>query len=403
MRRVLVVVGTRPEAVKLAPVVRAARGVDDLETLVRWSGQHTGLLGPHADALGMLAPRGPAGGADRARLVSRVQAALSEVAPDAVVAQGDTDSVVAAAEVASVAGVPFVHLEAGLRSGSLEHPWPEEGNRLRIASLAKLHLAPTPRAASNLRAEGISAGSIVVTGNTVVDALHHTLGTLGEGPPSARMRRFASARRRILFTQHRGESVRAGALAVASAVAAVADAFADVQIVMPRHPNPALEASLRALGQHPQVVLLPPLTHPELVWLLRRCTFAITDSGGLQEEAPSLGVPVLVTRLATERPEAIERGWARLVGWDQEAIVRAASSWLTDEEALARARPWCNPYGDGRAAMRCVQALQWSVGLRDHGPSGWAGPAVARVGSAPAAQPTGGFTTRPSPAPVMSE
>ncbi len=378
MKRVLVVVGTRPEAVKLAPVIRAAVGVSGLELHVAWTGQHAGLLAPHAAALGVRPPEGPARGSALGPLRDRVAAALEQHQPDAVLSQGDTGSVVAAAEVSEAHGVPFVHLEAGLRSGSLEHPWPEESNRVRVARLATLHLAATARAAENLVAEAIPRGAIVVTGNTIVDAVQHTLGTLPvHRAPSERLRAFESPRIRVLFTHHRRESLPDGAAAVFAAVAAFARAAPQVEVVMPTHPNPILDPLLAPLLDVPNVRRLPPLDHRELLWMLQRCRFAITDSGGIQEEAPSVGVPVLVTRHTTERPEAVEHGWAKLVGWHPEQIERSARRWLHDERALLRARPRCNPYGDGQAATRCVQALRCLLGLSRQAPAAWTGPAIA--------------------------
>lgn len=378
MKRVLVVVGTRPEAVKLAPVIRAAAGAADLELAVAWTGQHAGLVAPHAAALGVHPPQGPAHGAEPEALREQVAAALAKHRPDAVLSQGDTGSVVAAAEVSRELGVPFVHLEAGLRSGSFEHPWPEESNRVRVSKLATLHLAPTGRAAGNLFAEDIPRRCVVVTGNTIVDAVEHTLGTLPlHASPSERLRPFESPRTRVLFTHHRRESFPQGAAAVIGAVAAFARSAPEVEVVMPTHPNPALDALVEPVLAIPNVCRLPPLDHRELLWLLRRCRFAITDSGGIQEEAPSVGVPVLVTRRATERPEALEHGWAKLVGWHPERIERSARRWLNDEGALLRARPRCNPYGDGRAATRCVQALRCLLGLSLQAPAAWTGPAIA--------------------------
>lgn len=377
VKRVLVAVGTRPEAVKLAPVVRAAAHAEDLALDVAWTGQHAGLLVPHAPGLGVAAPMGPPQGASPHALRARVRGLIEERRPDAVLGQGDTGSVLAAAEESRIAGVPFVHLEAGLRSGSLEHPWPEESNRIRVARLATLHLAPTGRAAANLVAEGVDPATVVVTGNTIVDAVHHAVDSMGEGAPTERMRCFDAPRTRVLFTHHRRESFGAGAASVARAVASLARRHRDVEVVMPSHPNPGLEQAMVCLSGRSGVRKLPPLEHRELLWLLRRCRFAITDSGGLQEEAPSLGVPLLVTRQATERPEAVELGWALLVGWDRSNIERAAERWLTDDAALARARPRCNPYGDGRAAARCLQAMRCLLGLSSRPAAAWTGPARA--------------------------
>lgn len=377
MKRVLVVVGTRPEAVKLAPLVRAAAGATDLVLDVVWTGQHAALVAPHAASLGVKPPAGPAEGAAPEPLRARVREALQRVRPDAVLAQGDTGSVVAAAEVAHALGIPFVHLEAGLRSGCLQHPWPEESNRVRVARLAALHLAPTERAAANLRAEGIDRASVVVTGNTIVDAVEHTLGGVDARAPTSRLRGFEGPRPRVLFTHHRRESVPRGAQAVVGAVVSLARAHRDLEVVMPTHPNPALDAVMRPLEALGNVRRIPPLEHRELLWLLGRCRFAITDSGGIQEEAPSVGTPVLITRRATERPEAIERGWAHLVGWDAREIEARARRWLLDPEALEQARPRCNPFGDGKAAPRCLQALRCLLGLSSRPPIAWTGPAIA--------------------------
>ena len=377
VKRVLVVVGTRPEAVKLAPVVRAAQGHRDLTLQVCWTGQHAGLVQPHAHALGASPPVGPARGARPEVLLARVRRAIETAAPHAVVAQGDTGSVVAAAEAAAACGTPFVHVEAGLRTGDLAHPWPEEGNRVRIARLATLHLAPTRRARQHLVDEGIEPRAIVVTGNTIVDAVQRALSGLGPDAPTQRLRGFSAPRTRVLFTHHRRESLPRGAAEVVRGVAGLADAFPGLEILMPSHPNPAVQEVLTPLQACPNVRCLPPLRHRELLWLLGRCRFAITDSGGIQEEAPSLQVPVLVTRHRTERPEALERGWAELVGWDARRLQQSAGRWLEDDDAYAQARPWCNPFGDGHAADRCVQALRCLLGLSTQAPAAWTGPAIA--------------------------
>ena len=373
MKRVLVIVGTRPEAVKVAPVLRAAEAWSDLALDVVWTGQHTDLVAAHALASQPAPPVHTAVGADLGTLRERVGSALRGPV-DAVLAQGDTHSVVAAAEVAHARGIPFVHLEAGLRSGSRTDPWPEEDNRIRVARLAQLHLAPTPTAARNLEAEGVDGRQVVVVGNTVVDQAEHVLSTLPDrGAPSARLAHLVSASPRILFTHHRRESVGAGAEAIAGAVHRLAEDHPWLEVLALRHPNPALATSMRRLEALPNVTVMPALDHRELLWVLRGCRFVITDSGGLQEEAPSVGVPVLVTRRATERPEALERGWARLVGWDADAVGAAARNWLHEAERR-RACPPTNPFGDGAAGPRCVQALRWFLGLTEHRPRGWSGP-----------------------------
>ncbi len=370
MKEVLVVVGTRPEAVKIGPVLRAARRASDLHLKVFATGQHGTLL----RALGAgVRVEAPAVGAALDTLQHRVDGRLSARRPAAVLAQGDTASVLAAARASVSHGVPFVHLEAGLRTGDLAHPFPEEGNRVEVARLASLHLAPTSGAAANLRAEGVEAARIVVTGNTVVDAVQHTLASLPPdgSPPADAVASLGGGRRRIVFTHHRRESLPHGAAAVARAVARIARARPAVDIVLPMHPNPCVAEALAPLRDVPNVKCLPPLSHAAFIWLLAGSAFAISDSGGLQEEAPSVGVPVLVTRRQTERPEAVALGAACVVGWDGARLEAAALRWLDDPSALGQARPNHNPFGDGFAATRCVAALRNHLGLTVQPPRPW--------------------------------
>jgi UDP-N-acetylglucosamine 2-epimerase (non-hydrolysing) len=293
-----------------------------------------------------------------ARVLLGLRGVLAAEHPAAVLVQGDTTTAMAAALAAFYAGAPVGHVEAGLRTGRLDLPFPEEMNRRLIGQLATWHYAPTARAAEHLRREGVAAERILVTGNTVVDALH----TISAQPlplPAPIDDATLAGRRLVLVTGHRRESFGAGLDALCAALRAIADRYADVLVVYPVHLNPAVDQPVRtALGAHPRIRLTPPLDYLGFTALLRRAHLAITDSGGVQEEAPSLGVPVLVTRTATERPEALDAGTARLVGTDRDAIVAAAAALLDDPAAHAAMRAASNPFGDGKAAARIVAHLE---------------------------------------------
>lgn len=356
---ILTIIGTRPEAIKLAPVIRELSGRADVRSIVCVTAQHRGLVDdvlawfgvrPDHD-LDVMQP-GQSLTDVAARVMERIDPVLATEQPDWVLIQGDTSSVVAAALAAFHRRIPVAHVEAGLRSHSLSDPFPEEANR-RIASLlTALHLAPTEVARGNLLAEGIAAGSIVVTGNPVIDALRIVLREAHV--KTSRPRRTVPL---ILATIHRRESFGPPLEAICLALRRIA-LEREVRIVIPVHPNPSVEATIaRILGEVPAVELVPPLNYPELVRLLTESHFVMTDSGGLQEEAPALGKPVLVLRETTERPEAIEAGAAVLVGRDPERIAAAAFEFLDGGQRyrqMAVPRPI---YGDGHAAGRIVNAI----------------------------------------------
>ncbi|MEO8603833.1 MAG: UDP-N-acetylglucosamine 2-epimerase (non-hydrolyzing) [bacterium] len=364
-RPVLVVLGTRPEAIKLAPVIAALAASPSLRPRLCVSGQHREMLDQTLAVFGLvpahdLAIMQPAQdlGGITARVVSGLTAVLAAERPAALLVQGDTTTAFAAALAGFYAGVPVGHVEAGLRSGRVDQPFPEEMNRRLVSQLAAWHYAPTPRAAAALQREGVEAAHIHVTGNTVVDALAavaaHAVALPAALPPHA-----LDGRRLVLVTGHRRESFGAGLAALCDALVALAERFADVLIVYPVHLNPAVSGPVRArLAAHPRIALTAPLDYRDFVALLRRAYLIITDSGGVQEEAPSFGVPVLVTRDTTERREALEAGVARLVGTDRDAIVAAASALLTDPAAHAAMRATSNPFGDGKAAARIVAHLE---------------------------------------------
>lgn len=298
-----------------------------------------------------------------ARILLGMKAVLQSFRPDWVLVQGDTTTALATALAASYKRIPIAHVEAGLRTGNRHSPWPEENNRRMIACLASLHFAPTEAARVNLMAEGHAAATIHVTGNTVIDALLATRSKLeANGTLRQELRsRFGfldQQRHIILVTAHRRENWGDGLNNVCQALRQIAERE-DVTIVYPAHPNPHVqEPASRLLTGHPRIHVIPPLTYPPFVYLMSQAHHIITDSGGIQEEAPALGKPVLIVRDTQERPEAVAAGTAELVGLDTNRIVAGATRLLDDEEAyraMARAH---NPFGDGHAATRIVALLQ---------------------------------------------
>ncbi|UVS77432.1 non-hydrolyzing UDP-N-acetylglucosamine 2-epimerase [Actinokineospora sp. UTMC 2448] len=362
---VLIIVGTRPEAVKAAPVALAMAG-SGLAPVIVHTGQHGRVVDQALAPFGLvpderLPVRRPGGG--QAELMSALLPALDAVlarrGPAAVVVQGDTTTTLAGALAAFWRGVPVAHLEAGLRTGDLAAPFPEEGNRQAVARLCALHLAPTAAAAGALRAESVPVPDIVVTGNTVVDAVRLIASTdrPAVDPSFAALEpELDAGARLVLVTVHRRESWGAPLDGVLSAVRALVERHEDVRVLLPAHPNPAVRAQVRAaLGDTPRAVVTEPLGYPDLVRALRRAALVITDSGGIQEEAPTFGVPVLVARDVTERLEAVGAGCARLVGTDRARVLEAADQALA---ANLRIPTGANPFGDGHAAERVVAALR---------------------------------------------
>ena len=371
-RRVLVIIGTRPEAIKLGPVVQELKARSGIDPIVVVTGQHKEMVAPVLDVFGIVPTADLALLGHRQRLADitvRALGGLDQVLerdrPDALVVQGDTTTAFAGALAALYHRVPVVHVEAGLRTGNWLSPYPEEANRKLIGQLAALHLAPTVRAANNLRREGVVDERIVVTGNTVIDALRWALEHAPE-PVDPRLIAIESdPRPLVLFTVHRREAWDQGLANAAKAIATLAHEC-DVLIVVPLHLNPVVqEAVLPSLQDLDNVVVLEPLDYLAFCRLLRRARLVLTDSGGIQEEAPSLGVPVLVLRDVTERLEAVEAGAALVVGTDVRNIATEAQRLLTDDDAHRSMANVVNPYGDGRAAARSVDALQWFFGDGD--------------------------------------
>lgn len=369
-KKIMVCFGTRPEVIKTAPVIQALAATPGALPLAVTTAQHREMLDqtlaafdlrPDVD-LGLMRP-----GQDLAALTAAAVLALSETIdrhrPDAVLVQGDTTTALCAALAAFYAGVPVGHIEAGLRTGHRRDPFPEEGNRRLIAPLTEWHFCPTSRAADNLLAERIDPATISVTGNTVIDALLQTAGRpLTDDEVVAPPKRAA---RRILVTLHRRESQGPAQRALAEMIGRIARR-PDVEVILPMHLSPAVRREiLPVLTGHDSVQLIEPLGYHAFVHALRSSDLVVTDSGGIQEEAPTFGVPALVMRETTERPEGVDAGCVRLSGTDPVAVENDIAELLDDQLAYARMARARNPYGDGRAADRIVARVLRDLGATD--------------------------------------
>jgi UDP-N-acetylglucosamine 2-epimerase len=366
--RALVVFGTRPEAIKLAPVVSELRVRPNVEVIICVSAQHREMLDQVLDLFGLV----PDDDLDVMRanqrpedvvsaVITGVAAVIGKVAPDIVLVQGDTTTAMATALAAFFRQTPVGHVEAGLRTGVRGSPFPEELMRRLVTQVSSLHFAPTSLAARNLTREHANIeGSVFLTGNTVVDAVKWIAERRGDVPLPFERR----AQRLILLTAHRRENFGEPLQSICAAVRNIVEAHADVEIAYPVHPNPNVQAvAKRLLGGQERIHLLEPLSYSDLVHVLQDATLVLTDSGGIQEEAPVFGKPVLVLRRDTERPEAIDAGTALLVGTDRLAIVDAAERLLTDQSAYLRMSKVQSPFGDGHAAQRIADVLvSWQRG-----------------------------------------
>lgn len=371
MIKVVTVVGTRPEAIKLAPVIKALeQRRDRFESVVCATSQHREMLGqmlkvfdvrPQYDLevmeVGQTIER------VTSKVLERVSEILARERPDLVLVQGDTTTTFAAGLAGFYGKVRVAHVEAGLRTFEKTEPFPEEINRRLTAVLTDYHFAPTPRARENLLREGVEDGRIVVTGNTGIDALFMALARV-DGKDGSRwllgdLASKLDGHRVIVVTAHRRENLGAGLREICKALVQVADRHEDVMLIYPVHLNPAVRSSVNELlNGHPRILLVDPMEYMEFVALLRRCYLIVTDSGGIQEEAPSLGKPVLVMRNVTERAEAVEAGTARVVGTQADGIVREMERLLGSREEYERMCACRNPYGDGRASERIVEFLE---------------------------------------------
>ncbi|WP_067509328.1 non-hydrolyzing UDP-N-acetylglucosamine 2-epimerase [Actinoplanes sp. TFC3] len=366
--------GTRPEAVKLAPVVLALREAGLLSPVLVASGQHPTMVGQALTAFGLepdvtlSVERGTGSQAELlTELIRQLDTLWTTRTPAAVIVQGDTTTSLAGALAAFWRRIPVVHLEAGLRSGDLDSPFPEEANRRLVAQVAALHLAPTPLAAMNLLDENIATGDVLVTGNTVVDA---TLAVARRKMPfenaALAAARTNSPNRLVVVTAHRRESWGAPLHRILTAVRELVERYDDIDVVLPSHPNPEVRAQVEAdLGSVERVTITDPLPYPDLSRLLSEAYLVLTDSGGIQEEAPSFGVPALVLREVTERVESLDAGCAKLVGSNPELIVKEAAALLDSRVRRDAMTAGGNPYGDGLAARRTAQATAALLGLAE--------------------------------------
>jgi len=368
-RRITCVIGTRPEAIKMAPVIRRLQRERWCECTVLCTAQHRELLDqvlqlfrivPDAD-FGVMRPNQTLAGLT-SRLIEHFDQTLSRVRPDAVLAQGDTTTSMAAALCSFYHQVPFGHVEAGLRTGNLYAPFPEEMNRVVTSRIARWHFAPTQEARGNLLEEGIGAENVHVTGNTVIDALLQVALQCNESPATPGLRL-------VLVTAHRRENFGPPFETVCRAILHLAERRRDIQFLYPVHPNPNVKkVAHEILGSHPRIQLCEPLDYLAFVAAMKQAHFILTDSGGVQEEAPALAKPVLVLRDETERPEAVAAGVVRLVGTDFDRIVAEATRLLDDSVHYASMAHGASPYGDGRAAERITAVLKndlWRAEERD--------------------------------------
>jgi UDP-N-acetylglucosamine 2-epimerase (non-hydrolysing) len=363
--KIVCVLGTRPEGIKLAPVIRELRSRPDRFDLhVCSTGQHRQMLDqvlelfairPDTDLRVMGSAQSP--GAAAGLILQRLDPVLAAVNPDWMLVQGDTTTVAAAALAGFYRRIKVGHVEAGLRSNNRWEPFPEEINRRVATILTERHFAPTPASRANLLREGIKSSQIVLTGNTGIDALQWAVTT--QVPENAKRLVPNAGRKLVLVTVHRRENLGAPLNEILSALKILANQFKDeIQVLLPVHLNPQVQAPVRsALGGLKNVTLTAPLDYRSLIYALERCTLVMTDSGGIQEEAPALGKPVLVLRNVTERPEAVAAGTARLVGTRQETIVAETERLLLDPDAGEAMRRAGNPFGDGHAAERIVASL----------------------------------------------
>ena len=365
--RVTIVLGTRPEAIKLAPVIRTFQACEAMRTRVVLTGQHREMVAQVMDLFGLKADRDLDLMAPRQTLTHVTCAALNGLRedfqaypPQLVLVQGDTTTAFAAGLAAFYEQIPVGHVEAGLRTDNLLDPFPEEANRRLISQIASLHFAPTPKAELNLKASGV-VGRLSVTGNTVIDALL----LMAESAPDVCFDGLDWQNQRvILATVHRRENWGDRLRDIASGMRQLLDRHPDTALLLPLHRNPTVREPLREmLGDHPRVVLTEPLDYDRLVAAMRGCTLLLTDSGGLQEEAPALGKPVLVLRRTTERPEAVEAATARLVGTEPSTILEEASRLLEDADAYGAMSRAVNPFGDGQASARILSLCREHLGV----------------------------------------
>ncbi len=369
-RRILTVFGTRPEAIKMAPLVKALQFDDRFSSAVCVTAQHRGMLdqvleffeiSPEFD-LDIMSPN-----QSLHQITSRILTGMKDVLekwnPDVILVHGDTATTLAATLAGYYAKKPVGHVEAGLRTGNIYSPWPEEGNRKITSALASYHFAPTKTARENLLTENVADNSIVVTGNTVIDALYYVRDRIGRDDKlkSGLASKFSfrdTSKHLVLVTGHRRENFGDGFLRICQSLKKICEIHDDVEIIYPVHLNPNVKGPVHEmLSQVSQIKLIEPLDYLPFVYLMGEAHIILTDSGGVQEEAPSLGKPVLVMRDTTERPEAVEAGTVKIVGTDSEKIVSEFDLLMRDSAAYSSMSMAHNPYGDGQACGRILNAL----------------------------------------------
>jgi UDP-N-acetylglucosamine 2-epimerase len=378
--KVMTVFGTRPEAIKMAPLALELAKRPELEALCCVTAQHREMLDSVLDIFGLkpdfdldvMEPRQTLS-TITSKCLTGMDRVLEEAKPDLVLVHGDTSTTFAGALAAFYHKIPVGHVEAGLRTYDKWSPYPEEMNRKMVGAIADLHFCPTPANRDNLARENITKG-VFLTGNTVIDALQTTvLKEFTFGETILNGLDYVN-RKVILVTCHRRENYGQPMTAIMTALRRVADAFPDTELVYPVHLSPVVqEAAHQYLDGHPRIHLIAPLDVREMHNLMARCHLVMTDSGGLQEEAPALGKPVLVLRRETERPEAVEAGTVRLAGVEEEAIFQMASQLLSDRGEYDKMAHAANPYGDGRACRRIADAISWHFGLRETPPEAFGG------------------------------
>ncbi|WP_222984995.1 non-hydrolyzing UDP-N-acetylglucosamine 2-epimerase [Flagellimonas meishanensis] len=369
MKKNLIVFGTRPEAIKMAPLVKAFQKTEEFETKVCVTAQHREMLDQVLDFfeitpdydLDLMKPGQNLYGLT-ATIITSLQPVLESYKPDFVYVHGDTTTTMGSSIAGFYSGARVCHVEAGLRTFNKWSPFPEEINRRVTGHVADFHFAPTNTSHQNLRNEGVPDKTITITGNTVIDALHESVErvkNLDSEELNTLKETISTDKRIILVTGHRRENHGQGFINICQALKEIAETFDDVEIVYPVHLNPKVQKPVyELLGDMDNIKLIDPLAYPEFVWLMNKSHLVITDSGGVQEEAPSLGKPVLVMRDTTERPEAVEAGTVILVGTDKEKIVSEASKLLTDDEIYKKMSRLHNPYGDGQACKRIVEYMK---------------------------------------------
>ena len=368
---VLTVFGTRPEAIKVAPLIRAIESSATLRSRTVVTAQHREMLDQVNDLFGIvpdvdlnIMSQGQTLNGIASRVIGELDSVLENEAPDAVLVQGDTTTVMGASIAAFNRSIPVIHLEAGLRSGNLLSPFPEEANRKLTSQVSALHLAPTARSRDNLLAEGVNPANVVVTGNTVIDALHIAV-DMNVAPADPVVADYVvSELPKLLVTTHRRENLGSSMENIGDALAELAAARPELLILLPAHRNPLVrEAVLPRVEKFANVLVTEPLSYGEFTTVMAASDVVLTDSGGIQEEAPSLGKPVLVMRENTERPEAVTAGSVKLVGTDKTTIVTAVAQLFDDTRKYEQIAKAVNPYGDGLAAERSVAAISELLGV----------------------------------------